>query len=227
MDQELPTSDAACFAPWSLGEALIIGLIGLFVFVGTLAALNFIWRPIFGLSRFETQVLDVNIESLAIGAAGYLSVLIWRKRAVEGFWQSIEWSASPIQMITFAVVGLIASLGLRAAMTRQLIPGRLSGLHSGALLFALILSSAFLMQPILEEVYFRGILFAGIASKLDTAKSIFLVTVIFDLGHPQHRLIVLPIAIALGITRVSTRSTANCFALHAAYNLGVILWGVR
>jgi membrane protease YdiL (CAAX protease family) len=130
-------------------------------------------------------------------------------------------------MIVLGVVGLLGSLVLRAVRTRQVVPDSVSGLHSGALLLVLVLLRTFLLQPLLEEVYFRGILFAGIESRFDAAKSIFIVTVIFDLGHAQHQWIVLPFAITVGIVRVPTRSTANCFALHAAYNLGVILWGVR
>jgi hypothetical protein len=228
MDEELPrANDAACFAPWTLGEAILLGFIGVFLFTMTLAALNFVWRPTFGLPQSEARMLDVNLECFAIGVVGYLSILMLRKGRVEGFWSSIEWNASTIPMIAFAVLGLLGSLVLRAVSTRQLAPERIVGLYGSVLLLILILLSAFLLQPILEEVYFRGILFAGIASKLDSAKSIFIVTVIFDLVHAQHRLMVLPFAIAVGIVRVSTRSTANCFAMHAAYNLGVILWGVR
>jgi hypothetical protein len=227
MDEELPqANDAVCFARWTLGEAILLGLIGVFVFVMTLAALSFVWRPTSGLPRSEGRMLDVNLECFAVGVGGYLSILMLRKRRVEGFWSSIEWNASTIPMIAFAVVGLLGSLVLRGVRTSQLVPERIVGLYGSGLLVLLLLS-AFLLQPILEEVYFRGILFAGIASKLDTAKSIFIVTVIFDLVHAQHRLIVLPFAIAVGIVRVSTRSTANCFAMHAAYNLGVILWDVR
>jgi membrane protease YdiL (CAAX protease family) len=228
MDEELPpANEAICLEPWTLGDAILLGFIGVFVFIVTLAALNFLWRPTFGLPRLEARMLDVNLECLAVGTAGYLSILMLRKRAIEGFWSSIEWNASPIPIVAFAVVGLLGSLVLRAVRTGQVVPDRMVGLYGSGLLLVLILLSTFLLQPILEEVYFRGILFAGIASKLDIVKSIFIVTVIFDLVHAQHQLIVLPFAIAVGIVRVSTRSTANCFALHAAYNLGVILWGIR
>jgi membrane protease YdiL (CAAX protease family) len=228
MDEASPqANEAVRFAPWTLTEAILVGSIGIFVFMITLTALIFVWRPTFGLPRPEARTLKVIFDCLAMAAAGYLSILAFRKRRVEGFWQSIEWNASTIPMIAFALVGLLGSLVLRAVRTRQVLPDRMVGVYGSVLLLMLILLSTFLLQPILEEIYFRGILFAGIASKLDTAKSIFIVTVIFDLVHMQHALIVLPFAIAVGIVKVSTRSTANCFAMHAAYNLGVILWGVR
>jgi len=227
MDEASPqASGAVSFASWTLSEAILLGFIGVFVFMIVLAALIFVWRPTFGLPRPEARVLDINLECLAVAAGGYLSILFWKGR-VGGFWQSIEWKASTIPMIAFAVAGLLGSLVLRAVSTGQVLPERMVGVYGSGLLLALILLSTFLLQPILEEVYFRGILFEGIASKLNTAKSIFIVTVIFDLVHAQHQLIVLPFAIAVGIVKVSTRSTANCFAMHAAYNLGVILWGVR
>jgi membrane protease YdiL (CAAX protease family) len=216
-----------CFASWTLSEAIFLGSIGVLVFTITLAALLFVWRPTYGLARPEARTLDVILECLAVAAAGYVSILAFRKRHVECFWQGIEWNASTIPMIGFCVVGLLGSLVLRALSTRQVLPEHMVGVRGSGLLLVLILLSTFLLQPILEEIYFRGILFAGIASRLDTAKSIFIVTVIFDLVHAQHQLIVLPFAIAVGIVKVSTRSTANCFAMHAAYNLGVIFWGVR
>lgn len=228
MDEALPqANEPVCFHPWTLREAILLGFIGLFIFMITLAALTLVWRPTFGLSQPEARILDVNLDCLAMAAGGYLSILALRKRLVEGFWQSIEWNASTIPIITFALTGLLGSLVLRAVSTRHFLPERMVGVYGSGLLLVIILLSTFLLQPILEEVYFRGILFAGIASKLDTAKSIFIVTVIFDLIHAQHHLIVLPFAIAVGIVKASTRSTANCFAMHAAYNSGVILWGVR
>lgn len=74
-------------------------------------------------------------------------------------------------MIAFAVVGLLGSLVLRAVSTRQVVPERMVGVYGSGLLLVLILLGTFLLQPILEEVYFRGILFAGSPSKWTLRKA--------------------------------------------------------
>jgi membrane protease YdiL (CAAX protease family) len=227
MDHELITAtEAENISLLTLGEALLIGITGLSVFMGMLAALIFVWTPSFGLPRPEVRAIDISLECLAVGISGYLTILVLSKGRVRGFWSGIQWNASTIPMSAFALLGLLGSLVLRAVRTGEFIPSQMLGLHMSWRMLVVILLSSCLLEPLLEEIYFRGILFVGLTSRLDAAKSIFIVTVIFDVLHAQHAFIVLPFAIAVAIVRVWTRSTANCVALHAAYNLGVILWGV-
>jgi uncharacterized protein len=81
------------------------------------------------------------------------------------------------------------------------------------------------VQPAVEEIYFRGILFLALAQKFGRLAAIAVVTVIFAVMHPAgYRLNVIPVAIALGIVRLRTRSVASCFALHASYNLFLVLY---
>jgi membrane protease YdiL (CAAX protease family) len=91
----------------------------------------------------------------------------------------------------------------------------------------LVIIGVVLLEPLTEEIYFRGILFCGLKSKMNAGLSAGIVTAIFAFLHPQHQLIVLPVALTLGAFRVVGRSTCSCFALHLVYNLTVLLWGVR
>jgi membrane protease YdiL (CAAX protease family) len=79
-------------------------------------------------------------------------------------------------------------------------------------------------QPAAEEIYFRGILFAGLARKFGNIPSIAVVTVLLCVAHPQHWFTVLPAAVLLGAMRLYTGSVKACFACHAAYNLSLVLF---
>jgi membrane protease YdiL (CAAX protease family) len=75
-------------------------------------------------------------------------------------------------------------------------------------------------------MYYRGILFLALSARFGDRAAITVVTVIFALMHALHRIYVLPIAIVLGVARLKTGSVASCFALHASYNLFLVLYQV-
>ncbi len=209
---------------WSLPQALIVGIIGYCTMVGAIISLAAL-APTYHLSRLESQAIDIIIECIAIAATGYFTVRFLRRRTSKDFWGSIEWRESHREFVVFAGIGLLVSLLFHCVMKRHL-SIEITGLSNLAL-FILVAVSTAILQPIIEEVYFRGILYASLENKLNSIASIVIVTIVFVTLHPQHQLIVLPISVLLGIVRITTSSTANCFALHAAYNLGVILWGIR
>ena len=95
--------------------------------------------------------------------------------------------------------------------------------HQG-LSIGLYLLVAVCLEPVMEEVYFRGILFVALSQKLGTTISIILVTSLFAYMHPGGRLFVLPVAIVLGATRLVTNSVASCVGLHASYNLFLLFY---
>lgn len=81
-----------------------------------------------------------------------------------------------------------------------------------------------MVQPFIEECYFRGLLFAAVAEKIGVIGSVLLTALLFAWLHPMHNLTILPVAFLLGGTRAKTRSVAACFVLHAGYNVGVLLF---
>ena len=178
------------------------------------------------LSRLEATEADVIVATLLASGAGYLLIRLLMAKGPRGLLSSVDFRSSPAQLGIAVLVGICATFVVRLILT-----GRLTGLRiqepRPGVLFALLLLGGVAMQPFVEEVYFRGILFAGLSDKLGPWVSICFVTLAFALLHGGHWRVVLPISIGLGIIRVLTGSTANSFAMHAAYNLGVMLWGIR
>ena len=209
---------------WSLSQALIVGAAGAIGFIATLVGLTY-FPPTYSLPRHEYQAMNVIILCVATVIVGYFGVRFLKRRSADSFWETIRWNRSDLQCAAFVGIGLSFSLLFRYAMTRHLAI-KVASLSNDRL-FILVFVGAVVLQPIIEEVYFRGILFAALENRFTSLISLIIVTLTFASLHPGHQWIVLPISVLLGITRITTRSTANCFALHAAYNLGVTLWGIR
>lgn len=214
---------------WTLAPSLLVGCVGLSCFLLTLAMISSRGQRLCSsclLSRPELLSLQVIIECIGAAGAGWVAVKVIRRRAGEGFWNSIQWRQSTKQVAVSGAIGLCASVLMRYAMT-----GRFTLWLNGGVginrLFLLIFIGTVILQPFIEEVYFRGILFCGLRSRFNSWVSVAIVTLIFVALHAQHQWIVLPIGILLGAVRVIAGSTCNCFALHLSYNLGVVLWGIR
>jgi membrane protease YdiL (CAAX protease family) len=215
--------------PWPLWTALGVTVTGFIVLAVTLAAMITIGPRAYSVLHFtytEANVANPLVANVVSVIAGYLLARMLVVTGLREFFRSITWRQS-LRQIAFAILlGLCATFVIRYIITAHLDSFRSIDIHPTPL-FGLFLLSTVFAQPFAEEMYFRGILFSGLASKLNPVLSICIVTLVSVLGHVQHRWIVLPISILLGITRLLTKSTANCFFLHAAYNLGVVLWGIR
>jgi membrane protease YdiL (CAAX protease family) len=213
--------------PWPIFHAVAIGVSGLAGFIVTVIALATVDRTLhltLHLSTYEAQALDVVIECAATICAGYVATVATGRCSLRGFFSSIQWRARYSAIASFSMLGLCLSLIVRYVITQHFVL-RIDG--GGDMLIALIVLGTVILQPFIEELYFRGVLFTSLAERLGPLFGIIVVTVLFVFFHPQHHWIVLPISIVIGIVRICTQSTANCFALHAGYNLGVVLWGIR
>lgn len=215
--------------PWPLYQAVAIGLLGA---ISALLALGLISTSVrfAGLSRQLSHrrfiAVETVLECIVTIGATYSLLAVLRGPQLRGFWKSIQWNRSNSLFSICLGIGLISSVLMRYFLVgvSASSPFSINGLSSQLDIYA-ILSTA-ILQPLIEEIYYRGILFEALSFKVGPIFSIIIVTVIFTLVHVHHQWVVLPISIVLAVTRIATRSTANCFALHAAYNLGMILWGL-
>lgn len=85
-----------------------------------------------------------------------------------------------------------------------------------------------LAAPLLEEIFFRGFLFSGLASSITGPFGAVLITsVIWAIIHNQYDYFwmfsIFVIGLALGIARYKTGSLVLTFVLHAAINLGAMI----
>jgi membrane protease YdiL (CAAX protease family) len=220
---------ASAHHSWPLWQALAVGGVGFIVFIVIFAVMSTTGMQVyfaFHFSRNEATANTIVLSDVAAACAGYLLLKLLHANQTKDFWKSIEWNYSTLGAGAAAAVGLCTAILMRFALTGHATV-ETSPASRASVLFALVILGTVIVEPLVEEVYFRGILFAGLAGRVGSVVSICLVTLAFVLLHVQHRWIVLPVAVLLGVLRLYKRSTANCFALHAAYNLGVVLWGLR
>ncbi|AFL90022.1 CAAX amino terminal protease family [Terriglobus roseus DSM 18391] len=218
----------ASLNPWRPISSVLVGVAALVATVVTLALFKSgIWRICFwcDLTTAELSSLSVIASCAVATGVGWACTAIVRRRTPVGFWESIDWRPTWRGILTGSAIGVFCCLLTMLISTRR---NDLS-LHVAVIdrPLLLVVLSVVLLEPLTEEIYFRGILFCGLKSKLNPYLSAGIVTAIFAFLHPQHRGIVLPIALTLGVFRIVGRSTSSCFALHLAYNLSMLLWGFR
>lgn len=86
-----------------------------------------------------------------------------------------------------------------------------------------------LVSPPVEEFVFRGVIFAGFCRSWTYGTAGTLVTVLFVAAHlPEIRFLPALIAVSLVggaalVARISTHSLGPAIALHASYNLGIVV----
>ena len=202
---------------WPIYLALLVGCLCLVVGGGVFAALT--------LSVPRTQLTPdfARMETVAVCVAqlatGWLFLACTHRLPLNRFLESISWSED------WRKVSLYLTLGFCIGVLVQKLTHSQSASHLLSWRFALVsVVGMVALQPLFEEIYFRGILFESLTSRFHDLVAITVVGVVHVLIHVSpHRWTLIPIALALAITRILSRSTAACFFLHAAYNLGVLL----
>jgi uncharacterized protein len=228
---ELSTSE---MPGWTLADAVVIGLLmlglllaGIFVQLMLQTVVpQFAAKLSIPLTAYERSQLSmfVVLSVITVIAAAIIAVRA-RRRRITDVPSSIGWNPQG-HVKAAALAGLL----LAAIMTPILLrvwgtPARSDDVFKplGAVMYFL---TAVLLQPIIEEIYFRGILFVALLRRTGAFGAVALTALVFALLHPLHRLTLLPVALVLSLTRLKTRSVAACVAMHAAYNLGVLLFKV-
>ena len=121
-----------------------------------------------------------------------------------------------------AVHGLLYALELPASS--DLVRRQFATAGSVPLFVAVIV----IVGPFLEEVFFRGFMFAGIAaSRLGVAGAVAVTALLWAAVHVQYDIagvaVVLALGIMLGVARAMTGSILLTLALHAAGNLAAMI----
>ena len=179
---------------------------------------------LFYLTDFQRSQLGMLILlALQFAVAGFVVVRVAYMRGLGDPLSSIGWNATS-NLILWGLIGFGFACAMTLASTAFF--GKIEGFSDGfapASILLYFLTTA-LVQPFIEECYFRGVLFVSLADKIGEVGSAVLTAVLFALLHPLHRLWVLPIGLMLGLARVRTRSVAACFALHGCYNVGILVF---
>ena len=203
---------------WPIYQALLLGCLGLVVGL-TVSAVMTTSVPRDKLTSEFAQIETI-VVCLATLGVGWLFLGLTHRLPVARFLESISWHES------LGAILLWSGIGLCTAPLIQHLTGFAPHQFPPRLAFNFIVGTVAL-QPLIEEVYFRGVLFESLSKRVDYRLAITIVSVAFVLLHASpHRWTLVPITLILAVARIATRSTANCFALHASYNFSILLWNL-
>jgi len=154
--------------------------------------------------------------------------LVITNRGRRPFGETIGWAWHPQFRWVHAVAFAFLMLGV-AYSFEKLLPHRETDmerlLRMGASIRYLVAALAVLTAPLVEELVYRGILFAGIERKYGATAGVVIVTTLFALVHvPQYWgsvaaiSAILTLSLALTMLRAITRRVLPCIAIHLVYN---------
>ncbi len=159
-------------------------------------------------------------------------------RLRDGSASGLAWCAAPRRAYAAAALCALAGL-LLAALEFHLIPPDMSKLkllpmaqlyQGGPGMIALVLFVSIIMAPLLEETLFRGIAFAGIATRLGPLWASFITTAAFTALHAPEKIYypigfldVALLALLACVLRLRYRSIRPGILMHFLYNFGMLL----
>ncbi|NBO65100.1 MAG: CPBP family intramembrane metalloprotease, partial [Acidobacteria bacterium] len=219
----------AGLATWVTSVALLIGL-------------QLIALAIYLFIRYrETGTVPVTFEldqlmailTIALTFPAHLLTLVvcWlviTDRGRRPFRQAIGWAWHPQFRWIHAVAFAFLMLGV-AFSFEKLLPHRETDmeklLRMGATVRYLVAALAVLTAPLVEELVYRGILYAGIEKRFGAPMGVAVVTLLFALVHvPQYWgsvaaiSAILTLSLALTLLRSFTGRILPCIAIHLVYN---------
>jgi membrane protease YdiL (CAAX protease family) len=216
-----------------MSEAVFIGLVlvaatsvGIWLapIPGVYVANPWLWH--LHTTYFQRSQLSLLIALIPpLGAVAAVVIAISKSRGIGDPLSSIGWNLNrQVGISALAGLGFSAVVSVACALIFGGIAPFMDGFAPASILLYFI--TTVLAQPFVEECYFRGILFTAAYRSIGRFGSVALTAVLFGLFHiGNYRLILVyvTLGIILAITRIRTRSVAACFALHAAYNFGVLV----
>jgi membrane protease YdiL (CAAX protease family) len=159
----------------------------------------------------------------------YLLVAVYHRRP---FWASIKWrNPTGRQALGYLAGGILLAILVQLAPTvlpdKQDFP--LQQMFSSALAAYAVAAFAVFIAPFMEELIFRGVLFAIFERQVNMMFAIAITALLFAALHiPEYRgawnhlLLILIVGGVFSLTRGVTRSLAPSVILHFAYNLSLM-----
>ena len=233
---EMPTVETAPPSPWSFRD------LGLFIGLGTLAfllsyitttavvlVLAYSRRPSTPLGSqygIFTSLLFMLVFYLFLFGAVYALVAI---RGRLPFLQALKWrKIAPAKALGYFVAGLVLAVAVQLAPV--VFPDQanfpLQQLFSSPAVAYALGAFAVLLAPFMEELIFRGVLFAIFEDQIGLRFAIITTAVLFTamhipeyLGAWNHIFLLLIVGLVFSLARGLTGSLVPSVLLHAAYNL--------
>jgi membrane protease YdiL (CAAX protease family) len=217
---------------------LVFTMVAVFVF--SLAAL-FIARAIPAYRQIPATELATNAR-VVIGAqaAAYPLVILFifvlaRSRAHERFGKAIHWNWPGISAPGFFVLGIILAVVIDGLSRFLPIPKSLpmdKYFHDAASAY-LMAAFGMTLAPLLEELFFRGLLYPLLRRAFGVAIAVALTAAAFagihgtQLGYAWAPILsIFVVGVVLTAARARTDSVAASFLMHCGYNFALfaLLW---
>ena len=199
-------------------------------------AVQLLWYPHLSWLQVAQQVEKQPIFLIVAQIVLYIPTALLMIATVEGkyqvpFWRAIGWKW-PRTVWKWIALGVVLLLVL--SMFENLLPmpndtpfQRLFDRPLDAYLLGLV---SITLAPLIEELFFRGLLYPVLAKKTGMAWGVVLSALPFALLHlPQYGdawaagLVIFIVGLVLGVVRAKTRSVASSFLVHAGYNGTLLL----
>lgn len=137
-------------------------------------------------------------------------------------WSDAAWGAlgGVIALVLAALASLVTSMFVDG-VTSNAAEAAGEMVDDGRIWTVLFALAIVLGAPVVEEIFFRGLLFAGLRKRgVSTALTVILTAVIFAAFHfePVRMLILLPTGLVLGWVRARTGSTGASIVAHGVVN---------
>ena len=219
--------------PWRIGD-IVKALVAAFVLVLVILAIAIIIIAVAGLgqSARDTAAIAANfvVEAALLGSAWWFSV---RKYGVGwsrlGFVKFTHGSVIPLVLLVLVlsiIVNMVYGVVISLLGVRSLLPGPLPPVFKeggvGTILGAVL---AVVVAPLVEETFFRGFLFAGIARRRGFLLGAVISALLFALSHLQLGAIIPVFILGLFLAWLYKRTGTlwSNIAAHFTYNSIVLL----
>jgi hypothetical protein len=229
------------FPSWSGKDVLAIlffTVVSIFAF--TLIAL-FVARSFPAYKNASFSDLASNVK-VVIGAqtAAYPIVLLFifllvRTRSEEGFGKAIQWNWPGMFAPAFVLSGAVLAVVIESLARYLPIPKSLpmdTYFHDATSAY-MMAAFGITLAPLLEEVFFRGLLYPVLRRWLGLLVSVILTSVAFAAIHGAQLgyawapvLSIFVVGVVFTLVRARTNSVASSFLMHCGYNLALfgLLW---
>lgn len=229
------------FPAWSLWDILALIIFSGVVLTVCFVASYFVARtfPAFRHASFTDIAMDARVV-IAAQAAAYAVILLFivitvRSRSSEPFGQGIRWNWPGVTAPAFIAAGVVLALVVDSLARYLPIPKSLpidTYFHDATSAYVMAVFGITL-APLLEEIFFRGLLFPVLEKYFAVIGGVLLTAAAFagihgaQLGYAWAPVLsIFVVGVVFTVIRVKRNSVAASFLMHCGYNLALFtaLW---
>jgi membrane protease YdiL (CAAX protease family) len=227
--------DVAAVVAIFIGAMLIVSVMG----IGLLPLTPF-FRGTSTTEMVKQPLFFVPAQLLSYVLAFIFIRMFITVRAEEDFWHAVQWNAPDFGGVSAGIVAGIA-LALVILIIQTIIPMPkalpIEQYFKDPLSATLLGLFAVLVAPFAEEIFFRGLLLPVAVRSVGKVAAVIFVSLAFALIHASQLgkavgpvAVLFIVGVALTMRRLSKRSLAASWLMHASYNatlFGIMLWVTR